>query len=83
MQDLKIINTDLRNVDNSHITYSNNQENGLPILSWFVNKNARKLAKILQLFNYFLEVIALREIIASKIKQLIGNGQNQRKKDLV
>ena len=95
IKDLKRLNRDLRNViivDNSPIAYSFNQENGLPILSWFNDKKDNELLKILPLLHYLSGVSDVREVIPSvvyddnidyeKVKQLSGNNeQNQLRKD--
>ena len=44
IKDLKKLGRDLKDiiiVDNSPLSYSFNQENGLPILAWFDDKNDR------------------------------------------
>lgn len=94
IKDLKRLNRDLRNViivDNSPIAYSFNQENGLPILSWFNDKKDNELIKILPLLHYLSGVSDVREVIPSvvfdenidyeKVKQLSSNEQNQLRKE--
>ena len=55
IKDLKIFDRKINNmiiIDNNPLSYDNNIENGIPILSWYDNINDNELLKILPLLKY-------------------------------
>ena len=72
IKDLKKLGRDLKDiiiVDNSPLSYSLNHENGLPILTWFNDKNDRELYKITPILEFLSNVYDVREYI----KQIVLN----------
>ena len=66
VKDLEKLGRDLKDiiiVDNSPLSYSFHPNNGLPILSWFENKNDRELFNITPILIYLSKVNDVREII--------------------
>ena len=66
VKDLKKLGRDLKDiiiVDNSPLSYSFHPENGLPILSWFEDKNDRELYNIIPLLIFLSDVKDVREYI--------------------
>ena len=66
VKDLKRLGRDLKDiiiVDNSPISYWLNPENGLPILSWFDDKNDKELYNIIPILDFLAEVPDVREHI--------------------
>ena len=55
IKDLKIFDRKINNmiiIDNNPLSYDNNIENGIPILSWYDNINDNELLKLLPLLKY-------------------------------
>ena len=55
IKDLKIFDRKINNmiiIDNNPLSYDNNIENGIPILSWYDNINDTELLKLLPLLKY-------------------------------
>ena len=55
IKDLKILDRKLNNmiiIDNNPLSYDNNIDNGIPILSWYDNINDNELLKLLPLLKY-------------------------------
>ena len=55
VKDLKKLGRDLKDiiiVDNSPISYALNPDNGIPILSWFDDKNDRELYNIMPILEF-------------------------------
>ena len=55
IKDLKIFNRTINNmiiIDNNPLSYDNNRENGIPILSWYENINDNELLKLLPILKY-------------------------------
>ena len=66
VKDLKKLGRDLKDiviVDNSPISYALNPENGIPILSWFDDKNDRELYNITPILEFLADVDDVREYI--------------------
>ena len=66
VKDLKRLGRDLKDiiiVDNSPFSYSFHPDNGLPILSWFEDKNDRELNNITPLLIFLSKVNDVREYI--------------------
>ena len=66
VKDLKKLGRDLKDiiiVDNSPLSYSFHPQNGLPILSWFEDKNDRELYNIIPLLIFLSDVKDVREYI--------------------
>ena len=66
VKDLKKLGRDLKDiiiVDNSPLSYSFHPENGLPILSWFEDKNDKELYNITPLLIFLSDVKDVREYI--------------------
>ena len=67
VKDLKKLGRDLKDiiiVDNSPLAYLLNNDNGLPILTWFDNKNDQELYKICPVLEFLSEVPDVREYIS-------------------
>jgi RNA polymerase II subunit A small phosphatase-like protein len=72
IKDLKKLGRDLKDiiiVDNSPLSYSFNHENGLPILTWFNDKNDRELYNITPILEFLSNVYDVRDYI----KQIVLN----------
>ena len=55
IKDLKIFDRKINNmiiIDNNPLSYNNNIENGIPILSWYENANDDELLKLLPILKY-------------------------------
>ena len=55
IKDLKIIDRKLNNmiiIDNNPLSYDNNVENGIPILSWYEDMNDNELLKLIPILKY-------------------------------
>ena len=66
IKDLKKLGRDLKDiiiVDNSPLSYSFNHENGLPILTWFNDKNDRELYNITPILEFLSNVYDVRDYI--------------------
>ena len=66
VKDLKKLGRDLKNiiiVDNSPLAYLLNNDNGLPILTWFDDKYDQELYKITPVLEFLSEVPDVREYI--------------------
>jgi len=66
VKDLKKLGRDLKDViivDNSPIAYLLNNDNGLPILTWFEDKNDRELYKICPVLEFLSLVPDVRDYI--------------------
>jgi len=74
VKDLKRLGRELKDiiiVDNSPISYALNPDNGLPILSWFEDKNDRELYNITPVLEFLSEVNDVREYI----KKIVVNNE--------
>ena len=72
VKDLKKLGRELKDtviVDNSPLSYSFNPENGLPILTWFDDKNDKELYKITPILEFLSCVYDVRDYI----KQIVVN----------
>ena len=72
IKDLKKLGRELKDiiiVDNSPLSYSFNPENGLPILTWFDDKNDKELYKITPILEFLSSVYDVRDYI----KQIVVN----------
>ena len=66
VKDLKKLGRDLKDViivDNSPMAYLLNSDNGLPILTWFDDKNDRELFKIIPVLDFLSLVPDVRDYI--------------------
>ena len=66
VKDLKRLGRDLKDiiiVDNSPISYALNPDNGLPILSWFDNKDDQELFYLTPILEFLADVPDVREYI--------------------
>jgi len=94
IKDLKIFDRKINNmiiIDNNPLSYDNNIENGIPILSWYENVNDDELLKLLPILKYMSnpEVQDVRPIINkivdrnkdeldfTAINRIIGFNKNQ------
>ena len=67
VKDLKKLGRDLKDiiiVDNSPLAYLLNSDNGLPILTWFDDRNDQELFKITPILEFLAEVPDVREYIS-------------------
>ena len=72
IKDLNKLGRDLKDiiiVDNSPLSYSFNHDNGLPILTWFNDKNDKELYYITPILEFLSDVYDVREYI----KQIVIN----------
>ena len=70
VKDLKKLGRDLKDViivDNSPMAYLLNNDNGLPILTWFDNKNDRELYKICPILEFLSLVPDVRDYISKMV----------------
>lgn len=95
IKDLSIIHSNLKNVilvDNNPISYSINQQNGIPILTWQYDKSDKELLKLIPVLellsnvddvrSYIPRFVELNEINYTKVKVLMNefdNENNQKK----
>ena len=66
IKDLNKLGRDLKDViivDNSPLSYSFNKENGIPILTWFYDKNDRELFNLLPILEFLSTVNDVRDYI--------------------
>ena len=66
VKDLKKLGRDLKDViivDNSPVAYLLNSDNGLPILTWFDDKNDKELFKIIPILDFLSLVPDVRDYI--------------------
>ena len=66
VKDLNKLGRNLKDViivDNSPLSYSFNKENGIPILTWFNDKNDRELLKLLPILEFLSCVNDVRDYI--------------------
>ena len=78
IKDLKIFDRKINNmiiIDNNPISYDNNIENGIPILSWYDNINDNELLKLLPILKYMSNsnVNDVRNII----NQIVDRNKNE------
>ena len=74
VKDLKRLGRDIKDiviVDNSPLSYLLNPENGLPILSWFDDKNDKELYNIIPILDFLAEVHDVRE----HIKKIVNDNE--------
>ena len=77
IKDLKVIKRNIKDliiIDNNPASYVLNQENGIPILSWFDNPNDNELMKLVPLLKYLSTVSDVRTII----KQIISKDDDNK-----
>ena len=82
LKDLKQIERDLKDViiiDNNPASYALNQENGIPILTWYDNINDNELNKLVPLLKYLSKVDDVRPVI----NQIVDREKNEVNFDLV
>ena len=82
LKDLKQIGRDLKDIiiiDNNPVSYAINQDNGIPILTWYDNINDNELNKLIPLLRYLSNVDDVRPII----KQIVNKEKNEIDFDLV
>jgi len=76
IKDLRVIKRPMKDliiIDNNPIAYALNQDNGIPILSWFNNQYDTELLKLIPLLKYLAKVDDVRPII----KQVVNKKTNQ------
>ena len=82
LKDIKIIQKDLKDViiiDNNPVSYVMNQDNGLPILTWYDDLNDRELINFIPLLKYLSTEDDVREVI----KKIVDKQSNKIKFELV
>ena len=82
IKDLKQIGKDLKDIiiiDNNPISYSMNQENAIPILTWYDDLNDNELDKLIPLMVYLSKVDDVRPII----KKIVNFQRNEINFDLI
>ena len=82
IKDLKQIGKHLKDIiiiDNNPASYSINQDNGLPILTWYEDINDNELNKLIPLLKYLSNVDDVRKII----KKVVNKEKNEIDFDLV
>ena len=78
IKDLKIFDRKINNmiiIDNNPLSYDNNVENGIPILSWYEDTNDNELMKLIPVLKYMAnnDIIDVRTII-NKFVDRVRNG---------
>jgi Dullard-like phosphatase family protein len=66
IKDLGKIGRELKNIiiiDNNPVSYSKNIDNGIPILTWYSNKNDNELMKLVPILKYLANLDDVRPII--------------------
>ena len=66
IKDLNKLGRDLKDViivDNSPLSYSFNKENGIPILTWFIDQNDKELLNLIPILEFLSGVNDVREYI--------------------
>ena len=78
IKDLKIFDRKINNmiiIDNNPISYDNNIENGIPILSWYENSNDNELLKLIPLLKYLSNPIV--PDVRNIINQIVDRNKNE------
>lgn len=78
IKDLKIFDRKLNNmiiIDNNPLSYDNNIDNGIPILSWYDNINDNELLKLLPLLKYMSKSSV--QDVRSIINQIVDRNKNE------
>ena len=78
IKDLKIIDRKLNNmiiIDNNPLSYDNNVDNGIPILSWYEDMNDNELLKLIPILKYMSnkDVYDVRSVI----NQIVDRNRNE------
>ena len=76
IKDLKRIGKDLKDmiiIDNNPISYADNEDNGIPILTWYDDLNDNELIKLIPLLKYLTTVNDVRPII----RQIVNRQANE------
>ena len=82
LKDIKIIQKDLKDViiiDNNPVSYVMNQDNGLPILTWYDDLNDKELINFIPLLKYLSTQDDVREVI----KKIVDKQSNKIKFETV
>ena len=82
LKDLRNIGKNLKDViiiDNNPVSYALNQENGIPILTWYEDLNDKELINLIPLLKYLSTVSDVRPVI----KQIVDRQKNIINFDLV
>ena len=78
IKDLKIIDRNINNmiiIDNNPLSYKNNVENGIPILSWYDNINDNELLKLIPLLKYMSNSNV--EDVRTVINEIVDRNKNE------
>lgn len=76
IKDIKIIGKHLKDmiiIDNNPISYADNEDNGIPILTWYDDLNDNELIKLIPLLKYLSTVNDVRPII----RQIVNRQTNE------
>ena len=76
IKDLKIIGKDLKDmiiIDNNPVSYAVNEDNGIPILTWYDDLHDTELNKLVPLLKYLSNVDDVRPII----RQIVNRRNNE------
>ena len=76
IKDLKIIGKDFKDmiiIDNNPISYADNEDNGIPIITWYDDLNDNELIKLIPLLKYLANVNDVRPII----RQIVNRQTNE------
>ena len=82
LKDIKIIKKDLKDtiiIDNNPVSYVMNQDNGLPILTWYDDLNDKELLNLIPLLKYLSTQNDVRDVI----KNIVDRQNNKIKFDIV
>jgi RNA polymerase II subunit A small phosphatase-like protein len=82
LKDIKIIKKDLKDtiiIDNNPVSYVMNQDNGLPILTWYDDLNDKELLNLIPLLKYLSTQNDVRDVI----KNIVDRQSNKIKFDIV
>ena len=80
IKNLDVIGQDLKELillDNNPISYSLNKKNGLPIKSWYYDKDDRELINITDILNFLANVNDVREYIPNIFNTPENNTNNK------
>ena len=78
IKDLKIFDRKINNmiiIDNNPVSYDNNIENGIPILSWYDNINDEELLKLLPILKYMSN--SNIQDVRTVINQIVDRNKNE------
>ena len=76
VKDLKIIGKELKDmiiIDNNPVSYAVNEDNGIPILTWYDDVNDKELIKLIPLLKY----LSIADDVRPIIRQIVNKRTNE------